>query len=77
MMASRKKIYDVRWEDGDGDQGYYVKMTKPEAEKLQRFLTAAQEAGMIKDIRIGAIEGDWLLTPKGLISEFKERYQRS
>lgn len=70
-----KKIYDVRWEDLDGEQGYYVRMTKSQAEKIHRFLTAAETAGTIKNPTVGAIEGEWLLTPKQLAKEFNERYR--
>lgn len=73
-MDAQKKIYDVRWDDGDGQQGYYVKMTKKEAEKLSRFLTAAHAAGTIKDPTVGAIEGEWLLSHRQLMKEFKVRY---
>lgn len=76
-MASKGKIYDVRWEDGDGEQGYYVRMTKAEADKVKRFLTAAQEKGTIKDPNVGAIEGDWVLTPTQLVKEFKDRYSNA
>lgn len=72
-----KKIYDVRWEDGDGEQGYYVKMTKSEASKIERFLTAAEATGTIKNPKIGAIEGEWLLTPRQLAKEFRERYSNT
>jgi hypothetical protein len=75
-----KKIYDVRWEDLDGEQGYYVKMTKAEAEKVRRFLDAAAVAApaeTLKNVKVDAIEGDWLLTPKQLIKEFKDRYSNS
>lgn len=72
-----KKIYDVRWEDGDGEQGYYVKMTKAEADKVERFLTAAEAAGTIKSPQVGAIEGEWLLTPRQLTKEFRDRYSNS
>lgn len=70
-----KKIYSVRWDDGDGEQGYYVKMTKSEADKLKRFLTAAEVAGTIKNLDVGAIEGEWLLTPRIFAKVFKERYR--
>jgi hypothetical protein len=76
-MAAKTKIYDVRWEDGDGEQGYYVKMTKPDAEKLKRFLSAAEAAGTIKDPNVGAIEGDWLLTPRQFAKEFEGRYRNA
>lgn len=73
-MTAKKKIYDVRWEDRDGEQGYYVRMTKVEADKVRRFLTAAEAADTIKDSKVDAIEGEWLLSPRQLIAEFKERY---
>lgn len=73
-LIMNKKIYNVRWEDGDGEQGYYVKMTKPEADKVKRFLTAAQEAGTIKNPDVWATEGEWLLTPKQFAKEFRDRY---
>lgn len=69
-----KKIYDVRWEDGDGEQGYYVKMTKAEADKIERFLTAAAAEDTIKNPQVGAIEGEWLLSPRQLAKEFRSRY---
>lgn len=69
-----KKIYSARWDDGDGEQGYFVKMTKSEAAKLLRFLTAAEVAGRIRNVQVGAIEGEWLLTPKQLLKEFNDRY---
>lgn len=72
-----KKVHSVRWEDGDGEQGYYVKMTKTEAGKLRRFLTAAEVAGTIKNPSVGAIEGEWLLTTKQLAKEFNERYPKA
>lgn len=72
-----KKIYDIRWEDGDGEQGYYVKMTKVEADKIQRFLTAAEAASTIKNWRVGPIEGEWLLSPRQFAKEFRTRYSES
>lgn len=75
-MAS-KKIYDVRWEDGDGEQGYYVKMTKAEADRIKRFLDTAAAADTIKNPQVGAIEGEWLLTTKQFTKEFKDRYSNS
>lgn len=71
------KIHDVRWEDGDGEQGYYVKMTQAEAQKLRRFLTAAEAAGTIKNPTVGVIEGEWALTPQQLAREFSERYPKA
>lgn len=69
-----KKIYSARWEDGDGENGYFVKMTKAEAVKLLRFLTAAEVAGTIKNPDVSPIEGEWLLTPRIFARVFRERY---
>lgn len=69
-----KKIYSVRWEDGDGGQGYYVKMTKAEAAKVERFLIAAMADDTIKAVDVSPIEGNWLLTPRMFTAMFKERY---
>jgi hypothetical protein len=69
------KIYSVKWEDGDGEQGYFVKMSAAAAKKLDAFLKEEETKGVIKDPDVSAIEGDWLLTPKQFHHEFKERYR--
>jgi len=73
-MAAKKKVYDVRWEDGDGEQGYYARMTSDEAEKVLRFLTVAADKDIVKNPKVDALEGDRVVTASGLIEEFKARY---
>lgn len=68
------KIYSVKWEDGDGEQGYFVKMGGAAAKKLDAFLKEEEAKGVIKEPDVSAIEGDWLLSPKQFHLEFKNRY---
>jgi len=69
-----KKIYSVKWEDGDGENGYFVELSKPEVEKVKRFLDEAAAADTIKNPQIDAIEKPWLLTIRGFIKEFRDHY---
>lgn len=71
-MAS--KIYDVRWEDDDGEQGYYVRLSDGEATTLKSFLKRHARDGVIKDPRVDAIEGDIFHTAKGFRELFSDRY---
>lgn len=68
------KIYSVKWEDGNGEQGYFVKMGAAAAKKLDAFLKKEEAHGTIKDPAVWPIEGEWLLTPKQFHAEFMDRY---
>ncbi len=68
------KIYSVKWEDGDGEQGYFVKMSTAAAKKLEAFLKEEEAKDVIKGPDVWPIEGEWLLSPKQFHHEFKERY---
>lgn len=69
-----QKTYSVRWVDGDGEQGYFVKMSATAARKLDIFLKSEEKKGLIEESDVSAIEGDWLLSPKQFHSEFTNRY---
>lgn len=69
-----KKIYSVRWEDDDGDQGYFVQLTSFQARVIRTYLKGFEEKKIIKDIRVEPIEGEWLLSEREFLSEFEARY---
>ncbi len=73
-MAAGKKIYAVNWEDGDGGQGYYVRMTPKEAKDVLRFLSAAAEKNIIKNPWVDLLQGDRVTTAQGFVRTFNERY---
>lgn len=72
-----EKIYSVKWEDGDGENGYFVKLSKTEVEKMRRFLWVASEEGVIKKPQIDAIEAPWLLNIKQFTKEFNDHYRNA
>jgi len=71
----KKKIYYVVWEDGDGEQGWFVRMTPAEAKKVLRFLTAATAKDIIKNPQVRPLEGENVTTAAGIVQEIKERYE--
>ena len=68
------KVYDVRWVDADGPQGYYVKMSKKQAKDLRARLEAAVQKGKITELEVDPIEGDRVVSAKDLVELFEERY---
>lgn len=69
-----KKIYDVRWVDGDGEQGYYVELSPAEVKSLEREFVKLQSSAGISEIRIDPIEKPWLLTKRQFLDELRNRY---
>lgn len=63
--------YEIKWvEPGEGENGYFARLTKAEAEKIRAFLQKIQDAGHITDLEINKIEG---YSFKDLMDEIKER----
>lgn len=68
------KIYVVRWEDADGEQGYFVRMTPAEAKRVLQFLTAATAKNIIKNPEVDPLEGKKIATARELLEVFTDRY---
>jgi hypothetical protein len=70
---ARTKLYDVRWEDSDGQNGYYVRMTPREAAQTLSLLKDVAGQGNISSPEVTVIESG-AISPKELRELLADRY---
>lgn len=68
------EIYTVEWEDGDGEDGFYVELSEEGAARVMEILKSLKRRGIIDEIiRVEPIKKPWLLTEKQFVRELEDR----
>ena len=71
---AKREIYDVRFVTGDGPDGYFAKLTEPEANQMKDVLSEYAAAGEITEAEIRLIDESISLSFEQLKSLFGERF---
>jgi hypothetical protein len=67
---AKRVLYDVRWVESDGQNGYFARLTKAEADKVWDYMEKFEKAGHIEELWVSKIEGH---SYKALMDELKAR----
>ena len=71
----KKDIYDVRFVTGDGPDGYFVKLTQPEAHQVRDVLREYAAAGEITEPEVRLIDESISLSLDQLKNLLGERFR--